>query len=563
MADRRAHPFLGPLKQQLAERRLGRREFLRTATLLGLSAGAAYACVGKVYGPQAIPGARAEPASPLPMTPSGVLKVAARVPALDRPHAFDWPLGTLITHNVIPMLTMNGPDNLTRPVLLDGWEASDDLRTWTFRIREGARWHDGRPLLSEDLAWMLNHVLDPATGSSSIGLFKSYLLEDVEENDDAGNPVTIARLWDSNAIEPLDARTLRINTRVPHLAVPEDLYHYTNAVTDPAEAGVFGVGSNGTGPFALVDHEVGTRAVLKAIPDHWLGTARIGEIQFIDFGDDPSASVAALASGQVDVLPSIAPSQLPTLAEQPDLVVQQSNTAATAVVQMKMDRQPFDKPEVRKAMRLALDAEACVSTALQSRGLPAEHHHVCPVHPEYAVLPHMGPDPEAAKALLAQAGYPDGLDLKFYCKQDPAWELAAVQAMVEDYRAAGIRCSIKVLPSAQFWDDWDKVDLAFVSWGHRPLGTMALSLGYRSGVPWNVTGYANPDFDALLDQAQGTLDIEARRALMAELQSMLQEDGPIAQPVWVDSIAVSQRRVHGFQPNALAFFDAAKTWIES
>jgi peptide/nickel transport system substrate-binding protein len=89
-------------------------------------------------------------------------------------------------------------------------------------------------------------------------------------------------------------------------------------------------------------------------------------------------------------------------------------------------------------------------------------------------------DPEKAKQLLAEAGYPGGIDIEFNCKRDPAWELATVQAIAEQWGEAGIRAKINVMPSAQFWDVWDKFPMGFVAWGHRPLGFMVLSLGFRS-----------------------------------------------------------------------------------
>ena len=107
-----------------------------------------------------------------------------------------------------------------------------------------------------------------------------------------------------------------------------------------------------------------------------------------------------------------------------------------------------------------------------------------------------------AKQLLAEAGHPDGIDVEIATKQDPPWELATVQAMVEQWKDAGIRVSINSMPSASFWDVWDKVPFGFTSWTHRPLGFMVLGLAYRTGVPWNESRYANPEFDAILTKAE-------------------------------------------------------------
>jgi peptide/nickel transport system substrate-binding protein len=214
---------------------------------------------------------------------------------------------------------------------------------------------------------------------------------------------------------------------------------------------------------------------------------------------------------------------------------------------MKVDQKPFDDPRVRMAMKLAIDPAKVLELAHAGLGLPAEHHHVCPIHPEYAKLPAVGQDTAKARALLAEAGYPDGLDLEIACRVSPAWELSAVEAMVPQWDAAGIRVKINNMPSASYWDIWDKVPFGFTEWIHRPLGTMVLSLAYRSGVPWNESGYANPEFDALLTKAEGLVDIEERRQVMAQLEEILQQDGPIVQPLWRSRFGAYDKRVLGFR----------------
>jgi peptide/nickel transport system substrate-binding protein len=152
-----------------------------------------------------------------------------------------------------------------------------------------------------------------------------------------------------------------------------------------------------------------------------------------------------------------------------------------------------------------------------------------------------------AKKLLADAGYPNGIDTEIACRPQPEWELVAVQAMVEQWKDAGIRVKINVMPSTQYWEVWTKVPFGFTTWAHRPLGVMSLALAYRTGVPWNESRYSNKDFDTLLTQAEGTIDVNQRRELMAKLQGILQEDGPIVQPVWRALFTFLDKRVQGFR----------------
>src|SRR5207245_504550 len=144
---------------------------------------------------------------------------------------------------------------------------------------------------------------------------------------------------------------------------------------------------------------------------------------------------------------------------------------------------------------------------------PGQHHHVSPVHPKYAKLVPFQRDVAKARRLLAEAGHPNGIDTEIVCRPQPGWELLAVQAMVEQWKEAGIRVKINVMPSTQYWEVWTKVPFGFTTWAHRPLGIMSLALAYRSGGPWNESKYSNPEFDRLLTQAEGTLDVASRREI--------------------------------------------------
>ncbi len=138
---------------------------------------------------------------------------------------------------------------------------------------------------------------------------------------------------------------------------------------------------------------------------------------------------------------------------------------------------------------------------------PAQHHHISPVHPNSSTC-RWRRIFDAAKKLLADAGYPDGIDVELHAKKDPDWEPTACQAMVQQWADAGIRVKLTVLPSAQFWDVWTKVPFGFTVWTHRPLGIMVLGLAYRTGVPWNESNFKNPKFDELLTKAEGLVDLE-------------------------------------------------------
>ncbi len=283
------------------------------------------------------------------------------------------------------------------------------------------------------------------------------------------------------------------------------------------------------------------------MPDNWGPEAHLDEVQYLDLGDDPQAAMNALDSRQVDGIVQTDVLQLETLRAMEHVAIYEAATASTAVARMKTDQAPFDDARVRLAMKMAIDPQRVLEIAHSGLGLPAEHHHVCQIHPAYAALPPFPQDVGKAKALLAEAGYPEGLDLEIACRVSPSWELRAVEAMVSQWKTAGIRVTINNMPSASYWDVWDKVPFGFTEWIHRPLETMVLSLAYRSGVPWNESGYANPAFDALLTQAEGTVDVEERRTIVAQLEEIMQQDGPIVQPLWRSRFGAYDKRVKGFR----------------
>ena len=555
------HALVPTLKRQLAERQIGRREFVRYATLLGMAAPAAYAVASRITGEPLVSPVAAQGSLPK----GGTLRLAMRCQDLKGPHTYSWVESSNSARQVVDYLTVTGVDNITRPGLIEKWEPSPDLKTWTLRVRKSVKWHNGRQFTADDVVWNIKRVLDPKTGSSVLGLMKGFLLEDYEtgEKDDKGNPKKSSRLWDANAIQKVDDFTVKLNGKTAQLAVPEQLFHYPFLILDPAENGEFKVGSNGTGAFTLVENEVGRRQVLKARKQpYWGGGPYLDQLEFIDLGDDPAASVAALASKQVDGLYGADIVQLEALQKIPHVQMYQVTTAYTATARMQPVK-PFDDKRVRQAMRYAIDSNAVLQIAHRGLGQPGEHHHVSPVHPEYAKMPMPSRDVARAKKLLAEAGYPNGIDTEIVCRPQPAWELLAVQTMVEQWKEAGIRVKINVMPSTQYWEVWTKVPFGFTTWAHRPLGIMSLALAYRSGGSWNESKYSNPEFDKLLTQAEGTLDVSSRREIMARLESILQDDGPIVQPVWRAIFTFHDKRVQGFKPHPTLYIFANQLAIQA
>jgi peptide/nickel transport system substrate-binding protein len=532
----KSHSHLDTLKADLAGGQISRRDFVRYAALLGMSASAAYASVGLV--PGLAPFARAAE-----MPKGGTLRIGSRVKDIKSPHTYSWGAwDSNISRQVCEYLTFTDENNVTHPYLLEKWGATPDLKTWTLHIRNDVKWHNGNPFTADDVIWNIKRVLDPAVGSSVLGLMKGYMLTEVEEN---GKKTT--KLWDANAIEKVDDHTVRLNCQAAQVAVPEHMFHYPFAMLFPGDNGVFGPGAMGTGPFELAEFELGKRALVKARKDYWGNKPNIDAVEFIDMGDDPAAPISALASKQVHGLINADPVQYDALKQMTHLKLYEVPTAETAVLRFKVTEKPFDDARVRKAMRLALDNAGIMQVALRGLGLPGDNSHVSPAQPDYADVGMMKRDVAAAKKLLADAGYPNGLDTEISVPADPPWNGAESQAAVEQWKEAGIRVNLKIMPGQEYWDVWTKVPLGCTIWYHRPLGVMVLGLAYRTGVPWNESGYANSEFDKILTEAEGTVDIAKRKELMGKLQKIMQEDGPIVQPLWRKNFTFYDEKVLGFK----------------
>jgi peptide/nickel transport system substrate-binding protein len=546
---KRVHGALPELVEQMQSGAVDRREFLRTATLLGLSASAAYALAG-------MEDPAGKPAEAATMD-GGVVRISMRVPALENPATFSWVYDSNSVRQVCDYLTRTGYDNITRPWLLEKWEASDDLKTWTLILKKGIKWSNGDELVADHAIWNIKRWLDPNVGSSVLGLMKGYLLVDVDtgKKDDKGNAVMSTKLWADNAIEKVDDHTIKLNCNAAQLAVPEHLFHYPALILHPAQEGKFGLEAFGTGAYKMVEYEVGKKVVLKRRDGYWGKKPAIETIEVIDNGDDPAAAVAAIASKQVDGMYEASTSQYAALRKLNHLQIYQVATGQTAVARMQPISDTWKDPKVRQAMRLALDTQKLLKIAYLGLGAPGEHHHVAPVHPEYYKLPFQKQDIAKAKKLLAEAGHPNGFDTEIFCKKDPDWEPTCVQAMAQMWKLAGVNVKINVLPSSQYWDIWDKpsAPFAFTSWTHRPLGVMVLGLAYRTGVPWNESKYSNPKFDELLSKAEGTLDVNKRKEVMKDIEQLMLDDGPICLPLWRAVFTFMDKKVKNYKAHPTSY----------
>jgi peptide/nickel transport system substrate-binding protein len=291
----------------------------------------------------------------------------------------------------------------------------------------------------------------------------------------------------------------------------------------------------GTGPYLPETNEVGVKQVLVKNAEHaWWGTEVYGgpyldRIEYIDFGTDPAAVVAAAGSGELDATYASTGEFIDQLAAL-GWTTSEAVTAATLAVRFNQTQAPYTDAAVRKALIKAVDNKVVLELGYSNRGTVAENHHVCPIHPEYAALAPLVVDPAAAKAEIEAAGM---LATEFeLISLDDAWQAATCDAVAAQIRDAGITIKRTALPGSTFWNDWTKYPFSATEWNMRPLGVQILALAYRSGEAWNEAGMANADFDAALAEALAISDAAKRSEVMAKLETIMQETGVMVQPYW-------------------------------
>jgi peptide/nickel transport system substrate-binding protein len=312
---------------------------------------------------------------------------------------------------------------------------------------------------------------------------------------------------------------------------------------------------NGTGPFKVTNYSPEDRIELAANPNYFIpGEPKLAKLTIIFFKDE-NASVDALRGGQVDLVPRLSAGNFTSLQTETGITTVNVPTNGFSLVRLRADTKPGSDPRVMQAMRLATDRAAILNLVQQNLGVIGRDSPIGPLYTTYysEATPLPTRDVAAAKKLLADAGYPNGLKLDLYTP-DTIGQPDLAAALKSEWADAGITLNIIVEPESVYYGNngWLTVDLGITGWGSRPYPQFYLDTMLKTGAVWNEAHWSDPEFDKLATEAGTTQDEATRIKDYQQIQQILLERGPVIIPYFFPQLAAIRSSFQGFALKAFA-----------
>ncbi len=514
------------------EGRLSRRQLLTRLAALGLSVPAAMTFLSmRGYGSA---GAQGTPPAEAPARSGGrlVVSMSTSPSSLDPAFGINAPEFS-ITSWIYDNLVWLGADLELRPMLATEWSSNEDASVWTFKLRDDVRFTNGRPLVADDVVFSVSRIINPDTGSPG----KSGL-----------GPIA--------TIEAVDDRTVVFNLSSSHADFPLELSQRWGRIVPREAEAQLATEPVGSGPFKLAEYVPGSHVLVVRNEDHWDPNAGLVDEIYLQTFPDEIAEMTALQNGDVHIMYDVPAAAQEQIAGFENVTISEVPTGTWIPMVMRVDTPPFDKPQVREAIKLCMDRPAFVDAVLFGHGTTANDQNVPPNHPfAWEVEPRQR-DVERAKALLAEAGLPDGFEFELVAATDRAIRAdtaVTIQQMVKD---AGITFNVKTIDYDTYIAQvYKKGPLYIGYWGMRPTLDSQMVPFFTTDGSFNEYAYSNLTLDEKLFAARAELDPERRKVLYQEAQQILSLEGPVLIPYFLNFASAYSAEVVGFEAHPLTSFD--------
>ena len=426
-------------------------------------------------------------------------------------------------------LTRLGVNMAPEPDLAHSWSYSADLTEWTFMLRDGLLFHDGSPCTAADVVASFEAILDPKTASPALQ-----------------NVGPIAQ------VVAKDKSTVVFKLSAPFADLPVMLA-YTNAKVVPAAIAKSGLArldreAIGTGPFKLVSFEP-ERLVVVARHEGYYDKARpyLDRIEVVVY-PDTTAEGSALISGDTDLMVSVQPTEYARLKSSDGVRTLRVPSGQFCNIILGCNQKPFDDVRVRKALALSIDRPTLVDFVVEGYGTPGNDTPLNNAYLFYADQPLTKPDIPQAKKLLADAGYPSGLQATLIASDKPSVRTQLAVAVREMAKPAGFTIDVQTMPHSTYLDQVWKKGAFYVGFYNMQASADAIfSLLYTSNAAWNETHWNNAAFDKLVGEARTTIEEAKRRALYADAQKLMHDEVPSLIPVFFDLLGAHRDYVQGYR----------------
>lgn len=431
------------------------------------------------------------------------------------------------------------PEARFYPVLAKSWETNADATVHTFHLRPGVVFHHGTPFTAKDVEYTINRIMDPSVGANG----RAHL-----------------RVIDH--MEIIDDLTIAFHLAAPDVALPYILSSFVRIVPHDRTTEQLQKEPAGTGPFVMTERVPGQRFVLKRNPNYWdPERPYLDELQVVVIPEF-AAQVAALTSGTVDYLWEVGHESLPLLQNAPNVNVLESLQNTYPTFTMSVTQKPFDDVRVRQAMKHVIDRNALHEAMLQGRGAIGKDQPISPGTPFWNDVPGLAYDVAKAKALLAEAGYGAGLAVTLTTTDIAGTRINDAAVVIQEMaKAAGITITLEKVPAGEFYDQkYGQVPFFADQWPSFSDPEATLPLGYTKEGRFNASGWSDPKADELMVAARGELDVAKRKAIYAQVEQIISEQGADIIPYFVPILQAARSNVHGIIPAFRTVYQ--NIWLE-